>query len=268
MKIRAPAVAGAFYPSDPIELRQMIEEFIEPGAKKSPALGVMAPHAGYIYSGKGAGIVYSRVEIPKYVVVLAPNHRGIGADVALWSEGKWLTPLGEIPVAEELCGLILEECSLVEEDERAHRSEHSLEVQLPFLQYFRPDFELVPFCLLRMSYQECEELGRGLARAIKRWAKPVLVVASSDMSHYISAEEAERKDKLALERMINLDPEGLYQVVYQHNISMCGFIPATVMLVSALELGASQAELVDYRNSGDVTGDYREVVAYASVMVR
>jgi len=119
-----------------------------------------------------------------------------------------------------------------------------------------------------MSYQECEELGRGLARAIKRWAKPVLVVASSDMSHYISAEEAERKDKLALERMINLDPEGLYQVVYQHNISMCGFIPATVMLVSALELGASQAELVDYRNSGDVTGDYREVVAYASVMVR
>ncbi len=268
MRIRHPAVAGSFYPSDPAELRQMIEKMIDKNASRTPALGIIAPHAGYIYSGRGAGIVYSRVEIPEDVVVLAPNHRGMGADVAIWADGKWITPLGEIPVNSELCQLIMEESDLVEDDERAHRYEHSLEVQLPFIQYFRPDFKLVPLCLLRMTYAECEELGKAIARAVKKWAKPVLVVASSDMSHYVSAQQAEKYDKMALDKVIKLDPQGLYKTVYEHNISMCGFIPATVMLVSAIELGAKQAEVVDYRNSGDVTGDYREVVAYASVMVR
>jgi len=268
MKVRKPAVAGSFYPGDKQELREMIEEMVDPGLKRERAIGVISPHAGYIYSGKGAAMVFSRVQIPEDVIVLAPNHRGIGADVALWDEGKWITPLGEIQVNSELGELIREESDLVEVDESAHISEHSLEVQIPFIQYFKPDFHLTPLCLLRMSYEQTEELGTAIARAVKKWGKLTLLVASSDMSHYIPAKIAQRQDKLALDKILDLDPQGLYNTVLKHNISMCGFIPATVMLVAAKELGAEKAELVDYRNSGDVTGDDREVVAYASLMVK
>jgi len=268
MKIRKPAVAGSFYPGDQAELKEMIEEFVEPGKKRTKALGVISPHAGYIYSGKGAGIVFSRVEIPDDVIILAPNHRGIGADIALWPEGKWSTPLGEVEVNSELAKLISAESDLVEADESAHKSEHSLEVQLPFLQYFKPGFKLVPLCLLRMSYEQVEELGKAIARAIKRYDQPALIVASSDMSHYLPAQVAKRQDQLALDQVLRLDPYGLYSTVVKNNISMCGFIPATVMLVAAKELGAESAELADYRNSGEVTGDDREVVAYAAVMVK
>ncbi len=268
MKVRRPAVAGSFYPADKNELREMIEEFAGPARKREKARGVISPHAGYIYSGKGAAMVFSRVEIPGDVIVLAPNHRGVGADVALWPEGTWSTPLGEVAVNSELGELLAAESDLVEADESAHKYEHSLEVQLPFLQYFGKDFRLTPLCLLRMSVEQCEELGKALARALRKWGKPALIVASSDMSHYIPAEAAKRQDQLALDRVLALDPPGLYRAVSKHNISMCGFIPATVMLVAAKELGAEQAELVDYRNSGEVTGDSREVVAYAAVMVK
>lgn len=268
MKQRKPAVAGSFYPGNRKELLEMLMEFSEPGAKKCQAMGVISPHAGYIYSGMGAGIIFSRVEIPDDVIVLAPNHHGVGADVAVWEEGSWLTPLGEVKVNTELAKLISYETDLVENDESAHRSEHSLEVQLPFLQYFNPGFKLVPLCLLRMSYDDCHEVGMAIAKAVKEWGKPVLIVASSDMSHYISASAAKSKDNLALEQVLKLDARGLYQTVYENDITMCGFIPAAVMLVAAKELGAKEAEIVDYRNSGDVTGDLREVVAYAAVMVR
>ena len=268
MKQRKPAVAGTFYPGRKDELLIMLKEMMEPGQEKKPALGVMAPHAGYIYSGRGAGIVFSRVNVPDDVVVLGVNHRGLGADVAIISQGTWLTPLGEVKINTELARMIKAGSELVSEDETAHRSEHSLEVQIPFLQLARPGFSLVPLCLSRMSIEQCEELGKALAAAVKKWGKPVLLVASSDMSHYIAAEEAKKKDNLALEKILKLDPRGLYQTVFENDISMCGVIPVAVMLVAAKEMGAQSAELVDYRNSGDVTGDYREVVAYAAVMVR
>jgi len=268
MKQRKAAVAGSFYPGSRQELLEMLKEFTDPGVVRTRALGIISPHAGYIYSGRGAGIIFSRVEIPEDVIVLAPNHRGIGADVAVWEEGSWLTPLGEVKVNTELARLIKSETDLVESDESAHRSEHSLEVQLPFLQYFKPDFRLVPLCLLRMSYEDCEEVGKAIAKAIKEWGKPVLIVASSDMSHYISAQAAKKKDNIALEQVLKLDPQGLYHAVYENDITMCGFIPASVMLVAAKELGAKEAQIIDYRNSGDVTGDHKEVVAYAAVMVR
>lgn len=268
MRQRRPSVAGSFYPADREELRGMLKDMTEAKARKVPAIGVISPHAGYIYSGRGAGIIFSRVEIPEDVIVLAPNHRGVGADVALWAEGSWLTPLGEVKVNTELGKMIAAESDLVEIDESAHKNEHSLEVQLPFIQHFKPDFSLVPLCLLRMSYEDCEELGEAIASAAKQWGKPVLIVASSDMSHYLSADAAKRNDNMALEKILNLDARGLYNTVYENNISMCGFIPASVMLVAARSLGAKAAELIDYRNSGDVTGDYREVVAYAAVMVR
>jgi len=268
MKSRRPAVAGSFYPGDPGELKEMLKEFAEPRGKREKVLGVISPHAGYIYSGKGAALVFGQVEIPGEVIVLGPNHRGIGADVALWPEGSWSTPLGEVKVNPELGQLLQAETGLVEADESAHKYEHSLEVQLPFLQYFRKDFVLTALCLLRMSFEQCEELGKALARALGKYGKPALIVASSDMSHYIPAEAAKRQDQLALDQVLKLDPHGLYHTVLEHNISMCGFIPATVMLAAAKELGAEKAELVDYRNSGEVTGDSREVVAYAAVMVK
>jgi len=268
MKQRKPAVAGAFYPGSREELLEALNEMVDAAMVKKSALGLIAPHAGYIYSGRGAGKVFSSVQIPDDVVVLGVNHRGIGAEVAIMSEGSWLTPLGEVKINSDLARMIRAGSSLVTDDEAAHRSEHSLEVQIPFLQLLKPGFRLVPLCLSRMGLEECEELGKAVAAAVKKWGKPVLVVASSDMSHYISAEAAKQKDNLALEKILKLDPRGLYQTVSKNDISMCGVIPAAVMLVAAREMGAQSAELVDYRNSGDVTGDYREVVAYAAVMVR
>jgi len=266
--IRKPAVAGQFYPRARAELEKMVASFMEPAADREKALGVIAPHAGYIYSGKGAGIVYSRVEVPATVVVLCPNHRGLGEDVAIMSEGSWQMPTEEVALDAKLAGRIKKLCHLVKEDHWAHSQEHSLEVQLPFLQQARPGFKLVPISLSRVSLSECRELGEAMAAAITESRSPALVVASSDMTHFQSAETAKQKDELALQCVRELNPEGLFETVLKHKISMCGFIPATVMLYAAKKLGATSAQVVDYRNSGDVTGDYGDVVAYASVIVK
>lgn len=246
----------------------MLAELVEEGSPKEKVIGAMGPHAGWIYSGRGAGILYSRIQIPETVVVMCPNHRGVGAEVGIMVEGSWSLPTGEIKLEPELARRLMAESRLVEDDPRSHAYEHSLEVHLPFLQYFRPDFRLVPLSLGRVSWEECEELGRALAAAVVAFGKEVLVVASSDMTHFESASAAKQKDQLALDRMIALDPQGLYRTVMQKRISMCGVIPATIMLVYALARGAKSAELIDYRNSGDVTGDHSEVVAYASVIVK
>jgi AmmeMemoRadiSam system protein B len=268
MATRRPAVAGQFYPGTAREMREMLAELIEPGAPKAKAIGAMGPHAGWIYSGRGAGLLYSRLEIPETVIVLCPNHRGMGAEIAVMSEGSWDLPTGEVQLAGDLARMIVKRCSLATEDSRAHSAEHSLEVHLPFIQHFRPDFKLVPFSLGRVSFGECKELGTAMAEAVKEFGQEVLVVASSDMTHFESAAAAKKKDQLALDRMLALDPEGLYQTVMKNRITMCGVIPAAVMLIYALARGATKAELIDYRNSGDVTGDSSEVVAYASVIVK
>ncbi|OGP56949.1 MAG: AmmeMemoRadiSam system protein B [Deltaproteobacteria bacterium RBG_13_61_14] len=247
---------------------QMVASFMEPAADREKALGIIAPHAGYIYSGKGAGIVYSRVEVPATVVVLCPNHRGLGEDVAIMSEGSWQMPTGEVALDAKLASRIKKLCHLVKEDHWAHSQEHSLEVQLPFLQQVRPGFKLVPISLSRVSLSECRELGEAMAAAITESRSPALVVASSDMTHFQSAETAKQKDELALQCVRELNPEALFETVLKHKISMCGFIPATVMLYAAKKLGATSAQVVDYRNSGDVTGDYGDVVAYAAVIVK
>ncbi len=266
--IRKPAVAGAFYPGTKREIENMVQCFVEDDREKESALGVISPHAGYIYSGKGAGILYSRVEIPGDVIIMCPNHRGSGADVAIMSDGTWEMPTGNVEINSDLAGMIRERSDLVKEDDRAHSAEHSLEVQIPFIQHFRPEFRLVPICLSRVSRDECEQIGEAMAEAIQAYGSKVLVVASSDMTHFESAKEAKRKDDLALKEINALNPKGLYDTVIKHRISMCGFIPASVMLFSALKLGAREAAVVDYRNSGDVTGDYSDVVAYASVIVK
>lgn len=261
---REPAVAGRFYTKDPGALRREVDGFLAAGGEKVRAKGVVVPHAGYVYSGAIAGKLYARVEVPRRVVVLGPNHTGMGVPAALWPEGAWRLPTGTVPIDAALTAA-LAGGPLVESDAEAHLMEHSLEVQVPFLARAQPDLAIAALCLGHLSYADCEAIGRSVARAAADAG--ALVVASSDMSHYIPAAAAREKDHRAIEQILALDPRGLYAVVHREKISMCGIIPATVMLVAALELGATRAELVAYGNSGDVSGDTRQVVGYAGVLV-
>ncbi len=264
MTDRDPAVAGRFYTGDRAALARQVDAFLSGGGDRIPAKGVVAPHAGYVFSGAIAGAVYARVEIPRHVVVLGPNHTGMGEPAALWPGGAWLLPTGRVPIDEGLTAA-LAASPLVEEDAEAHLLEHSLEVQVPFLARSRPDVAIAALCLGHLRWAECEALGKLIGKAAA--ATGALLVASSDMSHYISAENARERDGLAIERMLALDPAGLFDVVRREGITMCGVIPATVMLVAALEMGATRAELVRYGNSGEVNGDMRQVVGYAGLVV-
>lgn len=262
---REPAVAGRFYEGDPRSLAREVRAFLTAPLAPRPALGVVAPHAGYLYSGAIAGAVYARVAVPPRVIVLGPNHTGLGRPAALWPPGGgWRTPLGTVPVSRPLTEA-LAGGPLVELDRAAHAREHSLEVQIPFLAVARPDVEIAGLCLGPLGLEDCEEVGRIVASAAR--AHGALVVASSDMSHYIPAAEAAEKDRHAIDRILALDPEGLYRTVRREGLTMCGVIPATVMLFAARALGAKAAELVRYGHSGEVTGDDDEVVGYAGLIV-
>jgi len=265
--VRKPAVAGQFYTDDSRRLRAQVEAFMDGKGVRKKVFGIIAPHAGYVYSGAVAGEVYGRVEVPGTVMILGPNHHGLGAPAAVSLREEWMTPLGAVPINTTLAKLILEKSPMLTENAAAHQYEHSLEVQAPFLQVARPDVTIVPVCLGLMDYDSCRELGLSLASAVREFGEDVLWVASSDMSHYEPDEIARKKDELAISQMLALNPEGLYSVVSKKGITMCGVIPATVMLVAALEMGATKCELVRYATSGDVSGDYRQVVGYAAVTV-
>ena len=264
--LRRPAVAGRFYSADPRRLAEQVDALLATSAEPERATMLVAPHAGYVYSGAVAGAAYARVSVPRRVVVLCPNHTGRGARRSVWPSGAWQLPGGAVPVDAELARLLVAEAHLTP-DHAAHLGEHAIEVHLPFLRARRADVSVVPVCLGGLSLAECHEVGHGLARAIRETPDDVLLIASTDMSHYIAAEEARRLDSLALERVLSLDPDGLYEVVTRHDISMCGYIPTTVALVASLELGAKSAKLVRYANSGDVSGDFSAVVGYAGVVV-
>lgn len=265
--MRQPAVAGQFYASDKSHLISEVSSLIDERKPKKKAFGLLAPHAGYVYSGAVAGAVFGSVEIPDTVIILGPNHHGLGGTASLYPSGEWLTPLGSVQVDSRLSELILSSSRMLSSDSSAHRFEHSIEVQIPFLQYLRAEVKIVPICLSFMDYESCRALGTELAHGIKAFGKDVLIVASTDMSHYEPDAIARKKDNMALKEVLELNPEGLYTVVTGMGISMCGVIPATVMLVAALALGASKCDLVRYATSGDVSGDRRQVVGYAGVMV-
>ncbi|MBU0516848.1 MAG: AmmeMemoRadiSam system protein B [Proteobacteria bacterium] len=265
--IRHPAVAGQFYPDQPDYLRQVIEGFLVAEGQPIKAVAVVAPHAGYVYSGPLAGRVMAAVEVPETVVILGPNHSGLGADQAIMTEGQWVTPLGNVPLDPELAHLILDHAPDLTEDARAHAREHSLEVQVPILRQRNPDLKIVPICQSYTDFETCEGIGQGIARAVQEYQRKTLIVASTDMTHFESAESARQKDELAIARILALDPEGLLNTVRGHGISMCGVVPTTTALVAALDLGATQAKLIDYTNSGEVNHDYRSVVGYAGVVV-
>jgi len=264
--IRQPAVAGRFYTADPDRLREELGLLVQPGGEER-AIGIVAPHAGYLYSGKVAGQVYGQVRVPEAVLVIGPNHTGVGAPAALSPSGEWSTPLGPVPVNSRLSKLILKHAPLVREDLAAHRFEHSIEVQLPFLQYRNPRVSIAALCLSIADFDSLCLLGEGIARAVSEYAGEVLIVASSDMSHYEAARTAMAKDELALAELAALNPEALLKVCREKDITMCGVVPATVMLVAARALGATSSRLISYSTSGEVTGDLESVVAYAALAV-
>jgi len=266
--VRRPAVAGSFYPAAPEVLKRELERFVKRVEEKLKALGAVVPHAGYMYSGGVAGAVYSKIEIPSTVVILAPNHHGMGAPFALWAEGAWETPLGQSPIDEDFARSLLYNCPLVEADNSAHRLEHSAEVQLPFIQHMNPEVKIVPLVLSSRHLASLQELGRGIAASVKDKEEALLILASSDMTHYESQKSAQEKDKAAIQQILALDEEGLLKTVEERAISMCGVGPTLAMLTAAKELGANSAELIKYQTSGDVIGDYSQVVGYAGIIVR
>jgi AmmeMemoRadiSam system protein B len=266
--IRNPVVAGQFYSGSTKELKKQIDGFIQKEAKKEDTLGVVSPHAGYMFSGSVAGAVYSRVNIPNRIVILGPNHTGRGSPFSIMTEGVWTTPLGEIKIASLLGKNILQNSKYLEEDASAHAFEHSIEVQLPFVQYLNPNTSFVPICLASSDYSCYEDIALAIYKAIKTSGEKVLIIASSDMTHYESQEVAKKKDKQAIDAILELDDKLLLKRVKDLNISMCGYMPATIMLITCKELGAKSAELVKYQTSGDIIGDYSEVVGYAGVIVR
>ena len=267
--LRLPAVAGQFYPAEKSALTEMISGLMPmvPAAERRDGIVVISPHAGYVYSGEVAGKTFSRVNIPQDVVIIGPNHHGYGAPLALMDEGEWQTPLGTVPMNSELSRLILDHNDNIESDAAAHRAEHSLEVQVPFLQIRQPNLKISPLVVSRLSLELCLYTGRQLAAAIKELARPVLIVASSDMTHYESRESAFRKDKQALTSILELDPEALYRTVMEMGISMCGVIPATIALAAARDLGAGACKLVSYSDSGETSGDLEQVVGYAGLLI-
>lgn len=269
--VRAPAVAGTFYPAVPAELEDLIRRLLGDLVDQRRAVrGAIVPHAGLVYSGACAAAVFRQIAVPSVVVVLAPNHTGrLGAPggASAWMRGALQTPLGQVPVAAEFLSALASRCALVAHDPIAHRYEHAVEVELPFLQVLAPSASVAAIVLAFDDWPSCRELGTALAHTVRAWPEPVLLLASSDMTHYEPADACARKDRLALAAVSRLDGEELLAVCRREHVSMCGRAPAATVLEAVRLLGGADAEVVDYRHSGWVTGDHSSVVAYAGVLV-
>lgn len=269
--MRSPAVAGRFYPHRREALLREVDRYLEPvSPAEQPiagAIGCVVPHAGYTYSGHVAGAVYRLLRPSKRYVILGPNHWGRGAALAIVSSGEWQTPLGHVSLDAELAGNIKAKCRLVTEDAGAHAEEHSLEVQVPFLQRHAGTFTFVPIAIGLADFASLELLGRAIADAIKGSEEPVLIVASSDMNHYEPDGITREKDEKAIEKIVQLDPAGLLKVIRDENISMCGYAPTITMLTAAKELGAREGRLIRHATSADTGGDSHAVVGYAGIII-
>lgn len=275
MTVRPPAVAGTFYEGDAGQLRAQVGACFalagEGSEEKKRFVGAVVPHAGLMYSGAIAAALYAVADLPKRLIILCPNHTGAGAGAAINREGAWRTPLGDVPIDTELADALMKKTSLLRDDAQAHAREHSLEVQLPFLQVLRPDFTFVPICLGAHRLDYAEEIGQAVAEVVAEVMRdenePVGLLASSDLNHYEDQQTTLRKDQLSIDAVLARDPRELWRVVEASDISMCGFIPTTAMLFAANTLGATQARLIRHATSGDVNGDYAHVVGYASILV-
>jgi AmmeMemoRadiSam system protein B len=266
--IRLPAVSGRFYPSDQKKLALEIGQYTSGSHEKTFARGCVVPHAGYMYSGHVAGAVYSAIEIPPQCILLGPRHFPGGEAIATISAGSWRTPLGDAQIDSELAEELKRACPLLREDRVAHEREHSLEVQIPFLQKLGADLRFVPVVLATQRYADLEALGHAVAQVIAAQREPVLLIASTDMNHYESDAITRVKDQKAINRILALDPQGLSETVRSEDISMCGYAATVAALVAMRDLEAKDAELIQYATSGDVNQDRDEVVGYAGIVIR
>ena len=272
LAVRIPAVAGRFYPARADELLRDVRQYTLPlQDARIAAIGCIAPHAGYIYSGSIAGAVYSRVEIPERCVILCPNHTGKGQPLAVMASTTWQTPLGNVAADAEMGAHLLRRFPTLREDSAAHRAEHAIEVQLPFLQAQQPELTMLPIAIGTSNFDVLRGLGEALADVIaeleEKRKQRVLIIASSDMNHYESAAITRVKDHHAIQPILAMDARSLWETVMGEDISMCGFGPTVVMLTAAKLLGATSASMVKYATSGDVSGDYDSVVGYAGIIV-
>jgi MEMO1 family protein len=259
--LRLPAVAGRFYPNNPAELTSVVREYAKPQPPER-VKACLVPHAGYMYSGHVAGAVFSRISLPKKVIILGVRHFPRGEPIATISSGAWRTPLGDASIDETLASALLKECPLLREDRLAHSTEHSIEVQLPFLQVLSPGFAFVPIALGTVRYDDLVAVGEALARVLA--VNPeVLLLTTSDLNHYENDATTRVKDKKAIDQILAFNPQGLYDVCAKENISMCGLGPSVAMLTALRTLNAQQATLVRYATSADISGDTSSVVGYA-----
>jgi MEMO1 family protein len=271
MYTRPPAVAGSFYEGTPAGLHAQVEACFaanpKPGARER-FIGAVVPHAGLMYSGHVAAAFYGLADLPKRFIILCPNHTGFGHFAAINREGAWRTPLGDASIDSKLAAALMAKTKLLADDTRAHAREHSLEVQLPFLQQLLGNsFTFVPICLGAPRYEMCEQIGSAIADVIAAEEDAIGILASSDLNHYEDQKETLRKDQLAIDPVLALDPQELWRVVDEYDVSMCGFIPTTTMLIAAKTLGATKARLIKHATSGDINGDYAHVVGYAAIVV-
>lgn len=268
-KVRPAAAAGRFYNASRQGLKEQIAGLITKNAAKEDVIACVLPHAGYQYSGPVAAETVCRINLKDKIILLGPNHTGTGSEFSISTQGCWETPLGQIKIDSTLAKAILKESKFLKEDALAHLNEHSLEVELPFLQYFRDNFEIVPIVFMSDNIKALKEIGGNIAEAVKKMGieDSTLIVASSDMTHYEPQAQAEEKDKEAIRAILELNEDLLTEKVKQLDISMCGYAPVVVMLAAAKGLGAGAAKLIKYQTSGDITGDKKSVVGYAGIVI-
>jgi MEMO1 family protein len=262
--LRLPAVAGRFYPANSEELTALVRECAkpQPDAKPQHVKACLMPHAGYVFSGHVAGAVFARITLPKRIVILGVRHFPRGESLAINTSGAWRTPLGDALIDEALAAALKKDCPILREDRVAHATEHSLEVQLPFLQVLSPGFSFAPIALGTVRFDDLVAVGEALARILA--ANPeVLLLTTSDLNHYENDATTRLKDKKAIDQILALNPRGLYDVCRNEDISMCGLGPAVAMLTALRALAAKQAELVCHATSAEVSGDTSSVVGYA-----
>lgn len=268
--IRKPIVAGKFYPANPEILKKQLSSFAEKDGIKENALACILPHAGYVYSGKVAFQTAASVEIKENIILLGPNHTGLGSSFSISCEGKWQTPLGEVEINSQIANYIKKKYPLIKEDDSAHAGEHSLEVELPILQFlYDKKFTIVPLVLMPADKPSYEKIADAIYKTITDLGikDKTLIVASSDMTHYESFDSATKKDDMAIEAIKNLDEGLLLERIEKYNITMCGYAPIVITLILTKKLGAKEAKLIKYRTSGEASGDFDSVVGYAGITI-
>ncbi|RJO61145.1 MAG: AmmeMemoRadiSam system protein B [Dehalococcoidia bacterium] len=265
--IRKPVVAGSFYPASPSGLEEMVAGMVDDSASREEVVGLICPHAGYIYSGPVAGAAISRIKFIDTFIIMGPNHTGLGKPFSIMTSGTWETPLGNVEIDSDLAEKLLGNSSYLEADTEAHLREHSIEVQLPFLQHFKKDVKIVPIVLSHASSSVYKEIGLEIAEVLGELGRDAVILASSDMTHYEPAEQAKRKDNSAIEAILRLDEDELLERIAEQNITMCGYAPVVALISAAKVLGAHRAELVRYQTSGEASGDYSSVVGYAGLII-